>query len=162
MEFVPGRVTVEDVDAFVGTLADIGAETGCLVQAFDARYVAGPRHLARAVALAERERARGNGIARDPAVEVLLYAAGRRQIDQALEMGVGVGEHEVVVVVDGEDEAGAVERVEPVLDSVASSWEPDTDRLEAFFGVTAAEREATSQSLEALVVERVALLTVDR
>src|SRR6056297_4148005 len=104
MEVAEGIATVEAVDAFVSELGAIGDEYGCAVQAFDARYVVDRAHLERAVELADRARDHGEAIANDHAVEILLYAAGRRQINRALEMGVATGESPVVVVVHGDDE----------------------------------------------------------
>ena len=80
-----------DVEAFVERLEAVADEHGTTVQAFDARYVISQGHLERAVELADRERTRGEAIARDRGVEILLYAAGRRQINRALEMGVDAG-----------------------------------------------------------------------
>jgi len=92
MEVVEGVATVDDIDAFVERLGAVGEDHGVAVQAFDARYVVDREHLERAVELADRAFARGDAIARDRSVEILLYAAGRRQINRALEMGVGEGE----------------------------------------------------------------------
>ena len=172
MELVEGRVEVAgerfpDTGAFVDALSGIGEEHGVTVQAFDARYVVSRRHLERALELADRERERGEAIACDRAVEVLLYAAGRRQIDRALEMGVGEGETPVVVLVDDPDGEKADERV--AASAVGELLEPDEtlgacdpDRVCEFFDIGDAEREATDAGLEALVLERVALLVVER
>ena len=112
MRLVEGTAAVDDVDEFVATLGDIGETHDCAVQAFDARYVAGRAHLATAVSHANRSVARGENVADDRTVEILLYAAGRRQITQALTMGVEPGEGPVVVVVDGGDERdGPTDRV---------------------------------------------------
>ena len=170
MELVEGTLTVEDTDALVERVGEIGDEYGCSVQAFDARYVAGREHLARAVALADRAIDRGENVARDRAVEILLYAAGRRQINQALEMGVGEGEQAAVVLVDadgaGGDETGAVKAVEAALDleptTTVGVEHADEERLQAFFDVTAAERAATDATLADLVCERAALLDVEK
>jgi KEOPS complex subunit Cgi121 len=107
MAVVEGRASVENVDAFLDELAAIGEATGCVVQAFDARYVVDREHLARAVERADRSFERDENVARDRAVEILLYAAGRRQIDRALEMGVGEGTGPVAVVVHDPDGGGA-------------------------------------------------------
>uniref|UniRef100_UPI00366B0BC5 KEOPS complex subunit Cgi121 n=1 Tax=Cryptosporangium minutisporangium TaxID=113569 RepID=UPI00366B0BC5 len=99
-------------------------------------------------------------------VEILLYAAGRRQIDRALEMGVSEGENPVVVVVDGEgDETGALEALRELPAYVAE--EPtlgvyDEETICSYFAITDAERGATDASLEDLVRERVALLEVEK
>jgi len=100
MRVVEGVAEIDDVEHFVSRLGEIGDEHGVAVQAFDARYVVDRAHLERAVALANRAVDRGEAIADDPAVEILCYAAGRRQINRALEMGVSTGECPVVVVVD--------------------------------------------------------------
>jgi KEOPS complex subunit Cgi121 len=99
MRLVTGTATVTDLDAALADLADVGERFDCTLQAFDARYVAGPDHLRRAVELADRARSRDEAIARDRAVEVLLYAAGRRQINRALAMGIETGGCPAVVLV---------------------------------------------------------------
>jgi len=153
----------ETVESFVGTLASIGDEYDVTVQAFDARYVVSGRHLERALELADRERARGDGIVRDRGVEMTLYAAGRRQIDRALEMGVSEGESSLVVAVDGpEDETAAAEAVEQLLTAEPTLGEYDETRVRSFYDIGTAELDATDAGLEALVLERVALLVVER
>jgi KEOPS complex subunit Cgi121 len=166
MQLVEGIATVEDVDAFVTELGAIGEEFGCAVQAFDARYVADRTHLERAVELADRARAHDEAIADDHAVEILLYAAGRRQIDRALEMGVAEGECPAVVVVHGtsedSDESAAAGAVENLLDPAGTLGESDPERLRSFFDIGEREERATTAGLPALVGERVALLAVDK
>ena len=161
MRLVEGRVKIDDLEAFLGRLDEIGKAHDATVQAFDARYVAGREHLQRAVALADRAVARGENVARDRSVEILLYAAGRRQIDQALEMGVEEGENRVVVVVVGGDEEGAVEGVRELLDS-GEAVSGDEEVIREFFGISDVELDATDASLEDLVCERVALLDVEK
>jgi KEOPS complex subunit Cgi121 len=166
MLVVEGEATVDDVDAFVAELGDIGDEYGVAVQAFDARYVVGRAHLEQAVRLANRATERGETIARDRAVEILLYAAGRRQINRALEMGVDEGTTPAVVVVDGTgedaDEAGATAAVEDLLTPASTLGEYDCERVLAWFDISETELAATDGDLEDIVCERVALLTVDR
>ena len=166
MEVLEGEATVEDVDAFVEQLGAIGEEYGVAVQAFDARYVVGHEHLTQAVRLANRAAERGETIARDRAVEILLYAAGRRQINRALAMGVDEGVAPAVVVVDGiadgADEAGAAAGVGELLDPATTLGEYDRERVLEFFDISETELAATDGTLEDVVCERVALLTVDR
>lgn len=172
MELVEGVVEVggkrfPDTGAFVDALSGVGEEHGVTVQAFDARYVVSRRHLEHAVALADRERERGAAIARDRAVEVLLYAAGRRQIDRALAMGVDDGETPTVVLVDDSESTGERERkaamaVQGLLEPAETLGAYDPDRVCEFFDVGEAELGATDADLETLVLERVALLVVER
>jgi KEOPS complex subunit Cgi121 len=162
MRLLEGEATVEDTDAFVAELDDIGEAHGCAVQAFDARLVVDRAHLAAAVERANRATARGENVARDRSVEILLYAAGRRQIDRALEMGVSAGTGPVVAVVDGDDEAGAAEAVAEMLAPADALAATDEDAVQAFFDVSDAERAAATADLSALVRERVALLDVEK
>jgi len=171
VRLVEGVAAVEDVDAFVADLGAVGDEHGVAVQAFDAAYVADRAHLGSAVAHADRAFARGENVASERAVEVLLYAAGRRQIRRALEMGVGEGEQPVVVVVvaDGDEtgeerEAAAAEAVGSLLAEQRPTLGEESDEatLRAFFDVSAAEVAAAGGDLAGVVRERVALLDVEK
>ena len=163
MRLVEGRIPADGVDDLVTALGRIGNRHGCAVQAFDARYVAGRRHLAAAVEHATRAFERDDTIADDRAVEILCYAAGRRQIERALAMGVPEDGGPVVVVVDGDDEPGAAAAVADHLDPADTLGESRDDAtLRGFFDVTDTELAATDATLEELVVERVALLAVEK
>ena len=183
MEVVEGTARIDDVEAFLGKLDAVADEHGVTIQAFDARYVVGREHLERAVELATRAIDRGEAIAREKGVEILLYAAGRRQINRALEMGVAEGEWPVVAVVvdtdrespggdpaDDEPSAGdstdreraAAADLREHLDPAETLGKYDEPRVCEFFGVTDGERDATAGDLADLVCERVALLVVER
>lgn len=107
MRLLEGDLAVEDTDALVEVLDAVGAEHGCAVQAFDARLVAGRPHLESAVAHANRAVARDEAVARDRSVEILLYAAGRRQIRRALRLGVDEGAGPAVLLADADERVGA-------------------------------------------------------
>jgi KEOPS complex subunit Cgi121 len=203
-----GETAFADVDTFVDELTTVGAATGTTVQAFDAELVVGREHLERALELADRAFERGENVARDRGVEVLLYAAGRRQIHRALEMGVDEGETPVVVLVAAERgavsggeaadreavdagsaadreavdagsaadreavdassaadrEADAAEQVRELL-APADTLGPgraDDERVRSLFDVSEAELAAVDGDLSDLVLERVALLDVEK
>ncbi|ESP87954.1 KEOPS complex subunit Cgi121 [Candidatus Halobonum tyrrellensis] len=169
MRLAEGRATVGDVDAFLADLDAIATETGCTIQAFDARCVVDATHLRRAVELADRAVDRGENVARDRGVEILLYAAGRRQIDRALGMGVAEGDCPLVVVCDaggGREEADddaerrAAGRVRDLLDPADTLGDYEPERVRDFFDVTRTELDATAGTLPDVVHERVALLDV--
>jgi len=175
MQVVEGTADIDDVGAFVQTLGAIGDRHGVTVQAFDARYVVDRAHLELAVELATRAHDRGDAIAEDFGVEILLYAAGRRQINRALTMGVSEGPCPVVAVVvdpDGDDprlgktEAGdtgaAADEVRDRLTPASTLGEYDADRVRSFFDVTDTELGATAGGLPDAVRERVALLPVEK
>jgi len=162
MELVEGTATVDSVDDFLARLDEVSDDTGATVQAFDARYVCDRQHLRRAVELADRAIERGENVARERAVEILLYAAGRRQIDRALRMGVDEGATPVVVLADGGDEASAADGVADLLAPAATLGDPDPERVRDFFDIGAAELAATEGGLADIVHERVALLDVEK
>ena len=186
MYLLEGQATIEDVDDTVAELAAIGDEHGCTVQAFDARYLAGREHLDRAVELSDRAIERGENVARDRGVEILLYAAGRRQIDDALAMGVDAGETDVAVLIDGVAEDGeredgtvsadAADATASEADAAAAVREAlaleehstvgvehaDEALVREFFEITEAELKATDAGLADVVLERVALLDVEK
>ncbi|MFW5934928.1 MAG: KEOPS complex subunit Cgi121 [Halolamina sp.] len=167
MRLLDGTTTVDELDGFLATIDDVAEATGTTVQAFDADYVVSAAHLERALDRADRAIARGENVARERAVEVLCYAAGRRQINRALEMGVAEGEHRVVVLVDSpggdeDDEAEAVERLRDHVDAAPVLGEYDAGAVRAFFGIGDAELEAVEGGLTELVLERVALLDVEK
>ncbi|WP_096394239.1 KEOPS complex subunit Cgi121 [Halorubrum trapanicum] len=180
VRLVDGTFAIADLDAFLADLDEIAVETGAIVQAFDAGLVVSATQLREAARLAARSIARGEAVARDPGVEVLLYAAGRRQIDRALELGVSEGERAAVVLVADFGEVPGADRptadldgaVEAVRELAAGSTEItdgadlgtafDEDRVREFYGVTDRELAATNGDLIDVVRERVALLDVEK
>jgi KEOPS complex subunit Cgi121 len=167
MRLLEGTTTIDDLDAFLGTLDDVADATETTVQAFDADYVVSEAHLERALDRADRAIARGENVARERAVEVLCYAAGRRQINRALEMGVSEGDHRVVVLVDSAagdeaDEDEAVDRLREHVDEGSVLGEYDEATVRAFFDIDDAELDAVAGDLTDLVLERVALLDVEK
>ena len=165
MRTVTATMTIDDLDGFLADIEAISEATDAAIQCFDADYVAGDRHLRRAVELAERAREQGTAVAREPAVEILLYAAGRRQINQALEMGVDEGETDVVSVVSGGDEAAAEQRVQELLGTTGTA-DPvslgDAETIRVFFDIGDREVAVVDGDLEDIVLERVALLDVEK
>lgn len=168
MRLVEGVVDIDDVGEFVATLDDIGSDHGVTVQAFDARYIVSARHLERAVELADRAFDRGENVARDRGVEIMLYAAGRRQIDRALTLGVAPGEQAVVVLVAGtgdadeSNEASAATEIERHLQVKPTLGRLDETEIRTFFDIEETECAAVEGDLEDLVLERVALLDVEK
>lgn len=177
MKVVEGRAEIEELDDFLASIGNLESEFDCAIQVFDADYVLGRDHLQTAVEHADRAFDRGENVARERAVEILLYAAGRRQINRALQMGVGEGESDVVVVVhnpkgDEPAEENAAKAVRDLLADASVSASAPTSALAAdridpeavrdFFDVSEGELAASDASLADLVCERVALLDVKK
>ena len=177
---VAGPAAIDDLDAFLAALDEVAAETGAVVQAFDADLIVSAAHLREATRLAARSIARGEAVARDPGVEIMLYAAGRRQIDRALALGVSEGEQRAVVLVADFGGVPGVDRPEADLDAAAESVRDllgspatigaddgdapafDAERVREFYGIGDRELAATAGGIGEVVRERVALLDVEK
>jgi len=170
---VRGTIAIDDLGAFLSRLDEIADETGAIVQAFDADLVVSDAHLRAATRLAARAIARGEAVARDPGVEILLYAAGRRQIDRALALGVSEGEQRAVVLVADFDTVDGAGRSAADLDAATDAVDAltipgevtdefDAERVKAFYDVSDRELAATAGGLADIVCERVALLDVEK
>jgi KEOPS complex subunit Cgi121 len=166
MRVLERTVVVEETDAFLAELAEVRDRHGVVAQAFDARYVVSELHLKEAVGKAKRSFERGENIADDLSMEVLLYAAGTRQIDVATRMGLRPGEHDAVFVIEGDtrEEDEAAEEIGKMTHEPPDEFEyGDEKYLLDFFGLTDEEVGAVGKDrLEYLVLERVALLDVNK
>lgn len=172
---ITGTVSILTVDDFLSVLREIADKYVVTVQALDATLIAGAEHIKSAVKKAIRAVGRKNSITSALGLEILLYAAGRRQIERALAMGVKEGEKEVVVVIvdsGGEKDLGVVveevKRKTGIVEDPIRDLELESDhnkhkreKLKQFFGITDDELNAVGEKkLKMLVLERVALLDV--
>ena len=177
---ITGKVRISDVDDFLAVLKAIAHRYSVTIQAMDAELIAGEAHIKSAVQKALRAIRQGNSITSDLSMEVLLYAAGRRQIERALAMGVSTGDNKkiVVVIIDVDNKHKDLDAIareikqrigleeQPIEDlELESETETNTEekrnKLMRFFNITDAEIEAVGErKLKMLVLERVALLDV--
>lgn len=162
MRLVAGQPTLDDREAMLDELDAIGGAHDATILALDARYIVDRTHLERAVGLADRARARGEAIAEDRAMEILCYAAGTRQIQDALALGLSPETAPAIVLVDGGEEAAAAAAVGELIDPSQVVERYDADLVREFFDIGDAELGATDAGIPALVRERVAMLVVER
>lgn len=155
---VGARGDVRDVEGFVEALKAEAAARGLQAQAFDADMVFGEDHLQSAWDHAERAMQRGTNAASDPMVELLLYAAGERQIGRAIEkMGVKEGRGRLVLQVVGDGD------VEGLLQALGLRRDDEVVQGDVAmlpkFGISDAEVATVpaAQVLD-LVLERVAMV----
>jgi tRNA threonylcarbamoyladenosine modification (KEOPS) complex Cgi121 subunit len=153
----PGVPTVPDI---IRILRSTAKESESLVAVFDARAIAGERHLYSAWAHLGRSRGRGESRLRDRAAELALFVAGDDQLPRALEkVGVTAATEEYVLVAEKpHDPAALLPRFDLVADSAVYPRDPD-ERLLERLGIGAVERSAVPVTAwEGLVLERVALV----
>lgn len=146
--------------AMVATLRELAKESPSLVALFDARAIAGERHLLSAWAHLGRARNRGESRLRDRGAEFALYVAGDDQLPRALaKVGVTDSTEEFVLVTErSHDPATLLARFGLAPDPSAYPRPVDEALLERL-GIEEAERQAVPRSgWEGLVLERVAML----
>ena len=180
-KIIAGKVGISNVDDFLSSLKNIAHEYDVTIQAMDAELIAGGEHIISAVKKAIRATERKRNITSDLGLEILLYAAGRRQIERALAMGVSVSEGEnekrvAIVIVDASARAQREKDLEMVAEEVKRKIgiqeEPISELeleykgdkkegIKKFFDITEAELKAVGEpKLKMLVLERVAMLDV--
>lgn len=159
-----GHLSYGDVDEF---LEEKEAVSG-VVQAYDPRYVASPRHVSAAAEKAVRSFTRGKNVSNSLDMELLLYVAGTRQIDEALEIAVSPPCDGLISVTRARGEWSRETDETPVNDVVDEServFDHHGRRpvLRDYFEIRDEEIEAVGEEkLDLLVLERVALLDIDK
>ncbi len=170
-KIVAGKVGISNVDGFLSLLKSIALKHGVTIQAMDAELIAGEAHIKSAVKKALRAVERKRNITSDLGLEILLYAAGKRQIERALAMGVSEGENKVaLVIVDATGEKDLEGVAEEVKRKTGIEEEPiqeleynktKKEKIKKFFTITEVEIKAVGEKkLGMLVLERVAMLDV--
>jgi len=154
------RPGVPSTSSIIGTLRELAKESPALVALFDARAVAGERHLLSAWAHLGRARSRGESRLRDRGAEFALYVAGDDQLPRALaKVGVSDATEQFVLVAERpHDPTALLARFELTSDPSAFPRPIDEALLERL-GIESSERSTVPPSgWEGLVLERVALL----
>jgi KEOPS complex subunit Cgi121 len=90
---------IKNIDSFIKQLLVFSEKERLVVQAFDATMIYSDDHLISATAHAKRAFQQGTNATGSLALEILLYAAGERQIEKAIKkMGVKKGRKKIVFV----------------------------------------------------------------
>jgi tRNA threonylcarbamoyladenosine modification (KEOPS) complex Cgi121 subunit len=163
-------VKLKNVDAL---LDQVKKETkGCHVQFFDARLIAGFDHLYFAVLSAMEAFETGINIAKNPAMETLLYVSGQHQISKAIELlGIKPSSSKIALVVIADTRSKAVKALDKIsdllqgekCDEIIEMTEGKVEAIKTSFGIKDLEIEATLrksdvEALTSLLVEHAALL----
>jgi len=164
IQILEGTVFIEDLEEFLQKLKKISRERNLTLQALDADKIAGKEHIMFAVEKAMNSFRKGSNIAYDLAKEIMIYAAGTRQISRALRLGVHEGHNNIVLVAVGyEEEISAAgeefNEIEPghTLEYNGSK----RNAVMEVFRITEEEIEAVGETrIPELVLERVALVDV--
>lgn len=155
-----GKVFIEDKEIFLKWIKEIGRGKNLSIQALDADKLAGKEHLTFAIEKALHSFKKGTNIANDIAKEIMLYAAGTRQIKRATKIGVHDGWNNIVIVIVGDMiDLSAFDEITPcnVLQYTVSK----NGALVDIFNITELEIQACGvDKIKELVLERVALVDI--
>ncbi|HEY9207344.1 MAG TPA: KEOPS complex subunit Cgi121 [Candidatus Methanoperedens sp.] len=160
MIFLEGTVFIDNVEDFLHKLKKMSKEKNLTIQALDADKLAGEEHVRFAVEKAMNSFKSGTNIASDLAKEIMLYAAGTRQISRAMKLGIHRGENNIVLVAVGEA-PDLSEFIEITPGHVLQYDESKKEAMMEVFNITKEEIAATGEDkIPELVLERVALVDV--
>ncbi len=161
------RLTVHELEEFLQKIHGISSRTGIHVIFFNAQHMAGRAHAESALCHAFRSFDQETMISSRVEMEALLYAAGSRQIVQAMKFGLHPGENAAYLCICPGNVSIRNELMEfcsPAGDEDWDSIAPDkAAHLCTLFSITPEEVEVVGKErLRELVLERVALLEVYR
>lgn len=160
IHILEGTIFIDDTEEFLGKIKKTSKDKNIVIQAFDADKLAGEEHIRFAVKKAMNSFKAGRNIANDLAKEIMLYAAGKRQISRAMKLGVHKGENNIVLVAIGENiDLSAFNEITPK--HVLQYDKSKNDALLEIFNITKEELKAAGvDKIPELVMERVALVDV--
>ncbi len=158
IQILEGTIFIDDTEKFLQKLKKINKDKNIVIQALDSDKLAGEEHIRFAVEKAMDSFKTGRNIANDLAKEIMLFAAGTRQINKAMRLGVHKGKNNIALVAVGEDiDLSEFKEItpEPVLQYNKSK----NEALMEIFNITKEELEAVGENkIPELVLERVALV----
>ncbi len=162
---------IKDVESFIQHLNDFSAQERLIIQAFDAQVVYGKDHILSAVMHAKRAFQQRTNATNTLALEILLYAAGERQIQKAIKkMGIKKGKQGIVFLItdtsNKKDLKGADESVvQKLLNTFQFTRDDDViygdmETLKCF-GITKSELSTVSkEKYGELILERIAMVDI--
>lgn len=160
IQILEGTVFIGNKELFLKKIKEISTGKNFAIQALDADKLACKEHLIFAIEKAQEAFKKGTNIANDLAKEIMLYAAGTRQINRAVKIGVHDGWNNIVIAAVGDlIELPVFNEIMP-HDVLQYSGSKDS-ALRDIFNITEKEIEAAgSDKIPELVLERVALVDI--
>jgi KEOPS complex subunit Cgi121 len=159
-------MTVNDRDASLRVIQEIGRHHSVNIVCFDAEMLAGREHADAAIQHAQRSIMSPKPISNSFEMEALLFAAGSRQCSVAAAFGIHAGENKMFVCLYPPQEGAwkVLSHHMRFVPEPLDEWSPQkVARLISLFGITQDELETVGRShLKDLVLERIALLEVSR
>jgi KEOPS complex subunit Cgi121 len=160
IRILEGSIFIKDIEMFLRKIKENCKSQNSVILALDADKLAGEKHLMFAIEKAMNSSRTGRNIAKDPGKEIMLYAAGTRQINRAMKIGVHQGKNNIALVAIGEDiDISAFDEI--ASGNVLRYERSKNPVLMDFFNITDEEIRAVGvDKVPELVLERVALVDV--
>lgn len=160
IRILEGEIFIEDIEMFLRKIKEERKSKDTVILALDADKLAGEKHLKFAIEKAMNSFKTGRNIAKDPGKEIMLYAAGTRQINRAMKIGVHNGKNNIALVGIGNDIDLSV--FDEITSGNVLKYDQSKNRvLMDFFNITDEEIKAVGvDKVPELVLERVALVDV--
>ena len=168
---IGAKGTIQDVEVFLQQLLAFSTEENLVIQALDAAVVYGKDHLISATQHAQRAFEQHTNSTNTLALEILLYAAGERQIQKAIKkMGVKKGKQTIAFVIVGKTKRSTKGKpFDTIRDSLLQMLaltgddtvlEGTNDTLKRF-GITDQEKRSVPEDHYGdLILEKIALVDV--
>jgi KEOPS complex subunit Cgi121 len=162
IHILEGTIFIKDIEIFLTKIKEISKGKDTVILALDADKLAGKEHLMFAIEKAMKSFKTGRNIANDLGKEIMLYAAGTRQINRAMIIGVHNGNNNIVLVAIGDDVDLSL--FEEITRKHVLQYEGSKNRaLVEIFNITDEEIKIVGvERIPELVLERVALVDVLR
>lgn len=161
-----GKPATRNRTELISALRSLQSSHDCIAQAMDADKVVSEKHIAFAAEKALAAFDLGRNIAKDPGVEILRYAAGERQIERAMLMGISDATERVALVLIRSKPNGRWPEKGELSGIIEQDEQGCSFQIKAVketFNISEEEIEAVGiDRVEELVIERVALVETYR
>ncbi|CAG0999356.1 MAG: KEOPS complex subunit Cgi121 [Candidatus Methanoperedens sp.] len=160
IHILEGAIFIKDIEIFLTKIKEISKGKDTVILALDADKLAGKEHLMFAIEKAMKSFKTGRNIANDLGKEIMLYAAGTRQINRAMNIGVHNGNNNIALVAIGDDVDLSL--FEEITRKHVLQYEGSKNgALVEIFNITDEEIQVVGvERIPELVLERVALVDV--
>ena len=151
------KANIDSVGDTLDLIASIKKD-GEIIQLLNADSIAGTDHITHGVNQAFLAFNRGENLAKDISVEIVLRCSGQRQISKAFKiLGLKEGEMNLcAILINCDDYANEFSSIFTPDDSVLIA---DNDKLMKIYGI--GDDEVKSISVEDLIIDRITKLAVD-
>ena len=160
IHILEGTIFIKDIEIFLAKIKEISKGKDTVILALDADKLAGKEHLMFAIEKAMKSFKTGRNIANNLGKEIMLYAAGTRQINRAMNIGVHNGNNNIALVAIGDDVD--ISLFEEITQQHVLQYEGSKNgALVEIFNITDEEIKIVGiERIPELVLERVALVDV--